>query len=160
MKTKFQYTWKNFIPVIMCLMFLYGCKSPNYKQLVGEWNIDEFHVVIKSQTGKLIIDTTMKNCGKFVFYKVDEFSKKENKGKIKGYVEKPAYVRVGNANVFLPEKMWFEGTAREPQIIGNDIEFWFWGLTPYTVTERNGKTLKAYNEQGDSYQETVVLTKK
>jgi hypothetical protein len=128
--------------------------------LVGEWNIDEFHVVIKDHTGKLMIDTTLKNCGKFVFYKVDEFSKKENKGKIKGYVEKPSYVKVENTYVFLPEKSWFEGTAREPHMVGDDIEFWFSGLTSYAVTEKQGNTLTAEFEQGYMYKETVVLTKK
>lgn len=145
---------------LCCLFYISACKAPTYKQLVGKWNIDEFHVVIKNQNGGLMADTTFLDCGEFVFYKVDEFSKKENKGKIKGYVEKPSYELVNGVNVFLPERSWFEGTARKPNTVGDDIEFWFSGLTSYTVTERNGNTIKAFIVKGDSYKEFIVLTKK
>lgn len=154
---------KVYIYILICacgLLSAESCKAPTYKQLVGEWDILEFHLVQKDQNGKLMTDTTLLNCGEFVFYKVDDFSKKENKGKIKGYVEKPSLELINGTRVFLPQKSWFEGTARKPEMIGDDIEFWFSGLTRYTITERDGNTIKAHFDGGPSYQETIVIKKK
>ncbi|MCC7298753.1 MAG: hypothetical protein IT244_10515 [Bacteroidia bacterium] len=142
------------------LIAIQACKAPNYKQLVGEWEINEFHVVIKDNSNNLLKDTTLKNCGRFVFYKVDDFSKKENKGKIKGFVEKPVYLNVNGVQRFIQGKSWFEGEARKPEIVGNDIEFWFSGLTIYKVSERDGNKLTLYFDGGPSYQENLIVTKK
>lgn len=142
------------------IFFQNACKAPNYKQLVGEWEIKEFHVVMRDYLDQLVIDTVLKDCGKFVFYKVDDFSRKENKGKIKGYVVKPVYLMVNGVYEFYPEQSWFEGDAREPLIAGNDIDFWFAGLTKYTVTKREGDKLTATLKMGSMYTETVVIVKK
>lgn len=151
--------WVVFTTTIL-IFIQNSCKAPNYKQLVGEWEIKEFHVVVRDYLDELMIDTVLQDCGKFVFYKVDDFSKKENKGKIKGYVMKPVYLSVNGAYQFYPEQSWFEGKAREPEIAGNDIDFWFSGLTKYTVIERDGDKLTATFNSGSRYNETVVIVKK
>lgn len=136
-----------------------ACTAPHYKQLVGVWNIDEYHITIRNNNGQLMKDTVMKNCGRFEFYKVDDGKRKDNKGKIRGYVIKPEWIRVNNTYFFVPGHAWFEGTAREPQIIDDKIEFWFSGLTPYQVTKKEGNTIHCEVAHGNSETEKFILTK-
>ncbi len=146
--------------VLLLLIVFVRCNAPNYKKIVGNWNIDELKAVVTNEQGNILADTTFKNCGEFVFFKITEGLTKDRKGKIQGFVNEPQDIISNGSLIWTSGHWFFEGSTREPQQFGNDIEMMNYTLQTYKVTHRNGKTLTLEHTSWDNtHKQVYKITK-